>query len=761
MMWSVAALLVSGIPLALPQAAPDTLTLLTGSPIGSYVDVGRAVKQVVEEAVPGITVRVLGSRGSQANLLALGNGDADLAIAQNDVTYHAFRGEGGFQREFGMVEAVMGLHPEDLLVLARNSLDLQAASHINPGMRVVVGVPGSGTLENARDVLDALGLGLEAVDTIMREPRESLHLLGTDSADIVFLTAGVSDAFWAEVERQGGKPVSLGAALVEFLQRQRPYYRATTMEVGGNTIHTVRVRALLLASSRLSANLVYEITKAVNQGLGTIRTANAMAAEILPGTVREYVPIRWHEGASRYYCEAGMGGCQPVLPYLLGFLLLLGIGFISLWFSQTLRRALIRIAPNLAEKLVGPHGVTDRYKYLVIPVLVSVTILGGAIFIQRAEIHYARANNISSEFEGRSTGDNLLWTLVFTATGFEEDRFPRSPTAKVLSALLGWVGIGGVILLVGLVTSDRLARKMKMHMSIDPTTLDSHVILCGWNARAAEIISKLTDPELGDRRQTVVVVAELPANPVEEFALPKDYAVYLKGSPTDLEHMRRAGLDTADTVIVLADETVDDPDSQTVLTVLQVEKHAYRQMVEGERGHELRTVAELVDPEKKSALESVHTDLILCPQEFSEKILLQALLNPGLSQFLGGILSVGGENQIVEVPVVQNGSSALVGKTFDEAMVHCRKQALLLLAIHRGGAPGVGPDRLETEGWGPAGTVDLGAVAESRLLTNPHAPQDREYRIRPGDSLLFLAQSSELLTEMFGDPGKWKRAFKG
>lgn len=760
-MWSAAALFLTGVSLPGPQVHPDTLTLLTGSPVGSYLDVGLAVKRVIEEAIPGIAIRVLESRGSQANLLALGNDDADLAIAQNDIAYHAFRGEAGFQREFGMVEAVMGLHPEDVLVLARRSLDLSSASHIDPGMRVVVGVAGSGTLENARDVLDALGLGLGAVDTIMREPRESLSLLETDSADIVFLTAGVSEAFWREVEQAGGKPVSLGAALVEFLQRQRPYYRATTMEVDGATIHTVRVRALLLASSDLPPSLVYEITKAVNQGLGTIRTANPMAAEILPGTVRDYVPIRWHQGASRYYCEARMGGCQPVLPYFLGALLLFAIGFIGLWFSQTLRRALIRVAPNLAEKLVGPHGVTDRYKYLVIPVLVSMTILGGALLIQRAEIRYARANNISSQFEGRSTGENLLWTLVFTATGFEEDRFPRSPTAKVMSALLGWVGIGGVILLVGLVTSDRLARKMKMHMSMDPAMLDGHVILCGWNARAAEIISKLTDPDLADRRQTVVVVADLPSNPVEEFALPKDYAVFLKGSPTDLDHMRRAGLDKADTVIVLADETVDDPDSQTVLTVLQVEKHAYRQMVEGERGHELRTVAELVDPQKKSALESVHTDLILCPQEFSEKILLQALLNPGLSQFLGGILSVGGENQIVEVPVVENGPSALVGKTFDEAMVHCREQALLLLAIHRGGAPGVEPSRSEEEGWGPEGTVDLGAVPESRLLTNPHTPQDRSYQIRPGDSLLFLAQSSEPLTQMFGAPGKWKRAFKG
>ena len=300
-----------------------------------------------------------------------------------------------------------------------------------------------------------------------------------------------------------------------------------------------------------------------------------------------------------------------------------------------------------------------------------------------------------------------------------------------------------------------------MQMAIDPKKLDGHVILCGWNPRAPEIISRLTDAELEDRRQTVVVVADLASDPVEEYDLPREYAVLMKGSPTDLEHMRKAGLDKADTVIVLADETVDDPDSQTVLTVLQAEKHADKQMMDGERTHELRSVAELVDPAKKAALESVHTDLILCPQEFSEKILLQALLNPGVSQFLGDILSVGRENQIVEVPIHGAEDPPLAGMTFDEAMVTCRERALLLLAIHRGGAPGAGKSEAPKEEWGPEGRAALSTKSPRHLLTNPNDPVDRDYRIRPGDSLLFLAHSPQPLAEIFGSPRKWNKAFQG
>lgn len=762
-MWTAAALVVTGLSLAQPQAEPDTLVFLTGSPLGSYWEIGSEISRILNDSLQGFFVDVRTSDGSVENILALGSGDADLAIAQSDVASHGTRGEAMFAGIGPQpAEAIMGLHYENLLAIARRDLNLPSLIHLDPGRRLVVGAEGSGTRENANDILVSMGHSLDAMDTIMRDPRTSLGLLAADSADILFLTGSVGEDYWNEVESKGAKPLTLGEDLVEALQRERRYYQATAFEHGGEEIHTVRVRAVLMARSGLPRGLARRITEILNNTLPEIRSSTDLALSILPGTVRDNVPTQWHPGANEYYCEHGVGGCAPVRSlFFLGILGVLGIGFIALGFSGTLRKGLRKAAPRLAEKLVGPYGVTDRYRYLVIPVLISIIIMGGALLIQAAEVHYAKANNVTSEFEGRSLNENLLWTLVFTATGFEENVFPRSPAAKILSSLLGWVGIGGVILLVGLITSDQLARKMKTQLAIDPQELHGHVILCGWNTRASEIISKLTDPELGDRKQTVVVVAELDSDPVEEYDLPRDLAVFLKGSPTDLSHMRKAGLDRADTIIVLADETVEDPDSQTVLTVLQAEKHAYKQQLDGVRTHELRSVAELVDPEKKSALESVYTDLILCPQEFNEKILLQALLNPGVTEFLGDILSVGRENQLIEVPVHGAEDPPLVGQTFDEAMVACREKALLLLAINRGGAPGVGKAKEPPEEWGPEGRVAFEGEETRHLLTNPHDPEDRSYRIQPGDSLLFLAHSSRPLAEIFGSSLNWRKAFQG
>jgi len=451
-MWSAATLVVLTLSLAPPQAQPDTLVLLTGSPTGAYREMGVILGRILEDSIPNLTVRIETSDGSVANILSLGRREAHLAIAQSDVASHGARGEAMFQ---GLgrqpVEAVMGLHYEDLLVIARQDLNLPSAALLDSGHRLVVGEEGSGTRENAKDVLRELGLGLDGVGTIMRDPRESLHLLASDSADFLFLTGRVTPDFWREVGENGGEPLTLGEELVEELQKERRYYRATAFVQDGETIHTVRVRAVLLARSDLPSDLVHRITDILHASLPEIRGSTELARGILPGGVRDNVPVPWHPGANAHYCEKGVGGCRPIRSMaFLSLLGLLGIAFIALGFSSTLRKGLSRAAPRLAEKLVGPYGVTDRYRYLVIPVLISIIIMGGGLLIQAAEVQYAKANNTTSDFEDRSLNENLLWTLVFTATGFEEDRFPRSPTAKVLSSLLGWVGIGGVILLVGL-----------------------------------------------------------------------------------------------------------------------------------------------------------------------------------------------------------------------------------------------------------------------------------------------------------------------
>ena len=70
-MWTAAAMFATGLFLTPPQLPPDTLVLLTGSEDGSYIEIGRILAEILEEAIPGLTIEVRPSEGSVSNILAL------------------------------------------------------------------------------------------------------------------------------------------------------------------------------------------------------------------------------------------------------------------------------------------------------------------------------------------------------------------------------------------------------------------------------------------------------------------------------------------------------------------------------------------------------------------------------------------------------------------------------------------------------------------------------------------------------------------
>ncbi len=462
-----------------------------------------------------------------------------------------------------------------------------------------------------------------------------------------------------------------------------------------------------------------------------------------------------HKGALRLFREEGVIPYRQQLPILIPFMSLFLALFISLAVSSNARMIFISIFPRFAQKLVGKKGVTDRYRYALIPILVCGLLVGGAFIVQKAESAHSQEYNIKSDFEDIGYNENLLWMIVFTSCGFDDGRFPNSLAGKLVSSLMGVIGIGGILLFIGLVSSDHIARKVKMSFVIDPNLLVDHIIVCGWNSRAHGITSALVTKQLEHRRQTVVILSEQENDLVSKYDLPPDHTLHIEKNPEDLKALQKAGLATAETVLILADNHLDleHRDARSLLILLQVEKYSHQLCNEGKREHRIRTIVELIDPANRQIIEKAHATQIICQQEFDEKLLVQCVLNPGLKQFIQEILTDDRNNEVYEVPVTGNEPVEFTGHTFDEALVSGRRNGLLLLAINCGGAPGV------IKGSDQAYQGSAEHPGMRTLLSNPFRPEEINYRIRQGDSLLFLAEDERDLEKIFGDATFWHEAF--
>jgi TRAP transporter TAXI family solute receptor len=121
---TLAAALAISASVASPTAFAEQkfVTIGTGGVTGVYYAAGGAICRLMnkERATHGIRCSVESTGGSVYNVNTIKAGELDFGVAQSDVAYNALKGENQFKgAAFGDLRSVFSIHPEPLVVLAR------------------------------------------------------------------------------------------------------------------------------------------------------------------------------------------------------------------------------------------------------------------------------------------------------------------------------------------------------------------------------------------------------------------------------------------------------------------------------------------------------------------------------------------------------------------------------------------------------------------------------------------------------------------
>jgi TRAP transporter TAXI family solute receptor len=152
-------------------AAEDetTVTIISGRPGGVYYPVAGAICKLVNEKTDehGITCTVEFGIGSVANIEAMRDGEATLAMAQSDIHRDATKGTGSFEEAepFDTMRSVASLFVEQLTVVARKDRNIATLEDLK-GKRLNPSVPGSGQYILMRQLMEAEGWAPGDVDII-------------------------------------------------------------------------------------------------------------------------------------------------------------------------------------------------------------------------------------------------------------------------------------------------------------------------------------------------------------------------------------------------------------------------------------------------------------------------------------------------------------------------------------------------------------------------------------------------------------------
>ncbi len=313
----------------------------------------------------------------------------------------------------------------------------------------------------------------------------------------------------------------------------------------------------------------------------------------------------------------------------------------------------------------------------------------GVPFLRRIAWHIRR---VTRQFEGKVTSKMMLGLAIILAlaaavvTLTEKDLTPRSyfasfywavttvmgqgssayvtgPWGWITSWLLNLFGVAIVATVTGALVGFVIDLLLKEGQGMGAAGFNDHVIVCGWNSTARELIEELRSDDYGVR---VVVIDPAERNPAGEGIY------FVRGDGANEEDLKRAGIDTARAAIICPRDGSDDADMHSILTVLAIEALA----------PDVRTVVEVNNPKHVIHFKRAEVDEVLVTSKLASRLLARTALYPGLGDLVTDMVSGGEGAELYRVRVPDR----LVGMTVGEASRHLKEENdATLLALARDG----------------------------------------------------------------------------
>ena len=297
----------------LAHSARKYVSIASGWVVGVYFPLAGAISRIAHEKLPDIKITVESSGASVANAKLIASGDADFAILQNDIAFYALQGvKPMFDKPVSNIRGVTSFYPEHCQIQARKDAKIMSVKDLK-GKRVCVGPLGSGTEQNAIQILEAYGLKFEDLGKVERlTAAESGDYLKDRRIDAAFYTVGVgASAILDPAIMMETVIVPIDGPQADALIKKYPFYSKDKVPAGiykgvDKDVPTVAVLAILVVKAELEEDVVYRITKAIFENIKTIETAHAKGKEVKLEKALIGMPIPLHPGAEKFYKERGM-----------------------------------------------------------------------------------------------------------------------------------------------------------------------------------------------------------------------------------------------------------------------------------------------------------------------------------------------------------------------------------------------------------------------------------------------------------------------
>jgi len=293
-------------------------------------------------------------------------------------------------------------------------------------------------------------------------------------------------------------------------------------------------------------------------------------------------------------------------------------------------------------KRLREEGVLDLIIILWVILLVGAT----AVYL----LDYGSENRtITNLFEA------FYWAWVtMTTVGFG-DLTPATPGARIAASIMMFFSLALISFFTATISSIFVARKIREGKGLEKINYTDHIVICGWNDLADELLDAFLKQDK-DEKTSIVLVNELSEEEIDAWRakLNASHLGFVRGDFTQDQILSKANIAKAKAVLILPNLIkigAAEADEKTALATYSIKALAPKAKV----------YAYILQHENRSKLRRAKADGNIVADEFGALMGASQLHNPGIPAFLSQMLNTD-QSRLITQPVPEG----MVGKSYGE-----------------------------------------------------------------------------------------------
>jgi len=303
------AALVGAVALSFPVAAQQ-VTLMTGPQGGSWVPLGGALKNMWEQAVPGLQIQATPGAGI-ANVRGIDEGKAQVGFANSSTTVDGIAGRAPYPKKVTKVCQVANLYPQYFQVAALADAKINTLADLKG--KTLVTQPKGNTAEAVTDaVLKINGMNYQSPKVQFQSSyTDAVAMLKDGHAQVMTMgTTAPASAIMDLASARDVKLVPVDDRTMAEMKKMNPGYNKLSIKAGtypkqDKDVEVIGYSTHIVASCDLPEDVVYKMTKAMASNVDAMAAVVKPIAGLTPKQMAVDIGVPLHKGARKYYKEAG------------------------------------------------------------------------------------------------------------------------------------------------------------------------------------------------------------------------------------------------------------------------------------------------------------------------------------------------------------------------------------------------------------------------------------------------------------------------